>query len=442
MNRRWHVVSVAKMSFGMALAICALNARSASVDKPDIVITLERTTCLGPCPDYKVMIQGDGRVQFTTDTEPENAHRDMSRWNGVLVTGTHEVRVAPEAVAALVKQFEAAKFWRLKHEYSRISVDDPTYIVSLHVGSRTKRVIDHSGIEVGMPQTIRDLEDAIDHVAGTERWITGNADLISWLEQSGFNFRSAEAAKIAAAGEGQRAPESTVLAFIDRGAPLDHPVSTPGRGSPHTEMAAAALFRYSMERAHLEVFKRLVKDGWLDRVGKAHVAELFAESAAGCSPATVDAVADAGINVDAAMTIGSGDDTPQQAKSRTALAALTEACFSDGAMPVQTAERLLAHGADPNHRDSLGRTPLYGVEDLGLLNVLLAHGADAHAKSFDGRSLVFGSWGEDIILRLLEAGASPAGTDTWGSTLAELAEARKMTQVTHWLAAHPEAYAR
>lgn len=438
MSRRLHMGSVAKMAFVAALATCGLHARSAPIEKTDVVVTLERTACLGFCPDYKVTIQGDGRVQFTTDTAPDSSHRPISRWHGVLLPGTHEAKVAPDAVAALVRQFEAADFWHLKHTYRRKSIDDPTYIVSLRVGERTKTVVDHAGTEVGMPQTVSDLENTIDRIAGTDRWIRGDADLISWLEQSDFNFRSADAAEIAAAGEGQRAPESTVLALIDRGAPLEQPVSTRYPGPPQMEMAAVALIRYSMERGHLEVFKRLAKDGWLDRVGKTEVAELFAESAGGCSPVVVDAVADAGINIDAGMSINSGDSP--QAKGRTALAELVRDCNGDEAKQLKTAESLLAHGADPNHRDSLGRTPLYGVENLELLNLLLAHGADARAKSLDGKSMLFGSWDDDVILRLLEAGASPAGTNSYGLTLAELAEARKMTQVTHWLAAHPDAY--
>lgn len=440
MNHRSNLASIAKMIFVATLAASVWQAKSAPIDKDDVAITLERTGCLGPCPDYKVTIQGDGRLQFTTNETPESGQGRVSRWNGVLVPGTHEDRISPEVVAALVRKFEAADFWHLKRVYRQMSVDDPTYLVSLRVGTRVKSIEDHSGTEVGMPKVVHDLEDAVDQAAGTDRWITGNDDLIAWLEQVDFNFRSDEAAELAVAGEGQRAPESMVLALVDHGAPLDQPVSIPDTGPSQTEMASVALLRYSMERAHLDVFRRLASDGWLNRVGKAHVAELFAESAAGCLPTVVDAVADAGISIDVGMLISSGP-TPE-AKDRTALAALTVACNGDGAMPIQTAERLLAHGADPNHRDSLGRTPLYGVEDLDLLNVLLAHGADARAKSFKGESLVFGSWGEDVIVRLLEAGASPAGTDTWGSTLAELAKARNMPQVTRWLATHPEAYKR
>ncbi len=38
---------------------------------------------------------------------------------------------------------------------------------------------------------------------------------------------------------------------------------------------------------------------------------------------------------------------------------------------VETAKHLIANGANPNHIDSLGHTPLYGVESMALLDVLL-----------------------------------------------------------------------
>ena len=58
--------------------------------------------------------------------------------------------------------------------------------------------------------------------------------------------------------------------------------------------------------------------------------------------------------------------------------------------------------------------------------------------------MVFGSWNDSIVLRLLEAGASPVGYDDNDATrtLAQRAKDRKMPQVARWLAEHPEAFQR
>lgn len=91
----------------------------------------------------------------------------------------------------------------------------------------------------------------------------------------------------------------------------------------------------------------------------------------------------------------------------------------------------------------MGRTAIYGVENLDLLNLLLSHGADATVKDKDGRSMVFGSWTDAIVLRLLEAGASPVGRyDYDNKTLAQQAKDRRMPKVSQWLAAHSEGTGR
>lgn len=426
------------------LTLAAIAPRATAADQPAdfMTITLQRTACLGSCPAYEVTIRGDGHVQFTTATAPkdgvEELHRRFAISRGVLLPGTHEDRVDPAAVDALEAQFEQAGFWDLKDEYSLEATDGSTQTVTLVVGKRKKTVVDYMGTEAGMPQAVRDLEAAIDRVAGTERWVKGSAALIPWLEQTGFDFRSTRATALALDGEDDHADEATVLALIERGAPLDQPVLSSDDLPGPAVLAGSALLEDAIRRGHAEVFLRLAKDGWLDRLGSPTVALIFAQSAAGCSPAMVDALAAAGVNIDLPESHRKSDigDDPQ---GETALSTLADvyACH-DEKTRVQTAERLLAHGADPNHRDSLGRTPIYGVENLELLNTLLAHGADATARSKDGQSMLFGSWNDAIVLRLLQAGASPAGKYDGGKTLAQQAGAGDMPRVKRWLAAHPD----
>jgi ankyrin repeat protein len=182
-----------------------------------------------------------------------------------------------------------------------------------------------------------------------------------------------------------------VLALIDHGAPLDSEVSNPNfqrytqapEGSETAKLLAEfpaykapvvagfSLMESAIQLGQVRLFNKLVATGWVDRVGKAQVAQLFAEYAAGCSPVLVDAAADAGIDI----------DEPDLQRGRTALANLANAatahlCGNRETERLATAQRLLARGANPNHRDNVGQTPLFAVPNPDMVKLLLAHGAE------------------------------------------------------------------
>lgn len=423
------------------------------VDPAKVRITLERSACYGTCPDYKVTIYGDGRVSFTTGTEPTGrvlgSHRQFAVSQGVLLPGTHEDRIAPEAVAALVEKFRAAGFFRLKSEYQAGVTDNPTYVLSFDTGRKSMTVLDYVGREAGMPEAVTDLENAVDALAGTDRWVRGSKPLIAWLEQQQFDFRSLEAAQLALAALDGKADEATVLALIDHGAPLEAAINT-GESiagePPKREPVGQRLLQAAISRGKPNLFRKLVASGWLERLGKQRIGEDFAQNAAGCSPALVDAAAQAGINIDQPAPIDSEANT-SEAQGKTALAELATSygCRGPGreASRLATARRLLALGANPNHRDSMGRTAIYGVQNLDLLNLLLNHGADAKVNDNEGKSMVFGSWLDPIVARLLEAGASPVGRyDIDGKRTLVQAAQNHMPKVAQWLATHPEALSK
>jgi hypothetical protein len=244
---------------------------------------------------------------------------------------------------------------------------------------------------IGMPKTITEIEDAVDKAAGTERWLKG-IGVTAWLEGRHFDFHSTEAAQLAvSAADNRLADEALVLDLIDHGAPLEREVGNPKfpHKPPESSRAAKEFAEYPdeykapvvagiglMERAirfgRVRLFNTLVAAGWLERLGKKRAGQLFAQSAAGgCSPTLVDAAADAGIDI----------DEPEPLRDTTALATLANVstnylCGKREAERLATAERLLARGANPNHRDSVGRTPLYSVANPDMVNLLLAHGAE------------------------------------------------------------------
>lgn len=123
----------------------------------DIKITLQRTGCLGLCPVYTVSLGLDG-IHF----------------NGrfyVASIGDETAHIDPDRVRALAEKFIAADFYSMAKSYRAAWTDSPTYILTLTIDGRTKSIEDYEGPSVGMPAVITELEDEVDKMAQSERWI-------------------------------------------------------------------------------------------------------------------------------------------------------------------------------------------------------------------------------------------------------------------------------
>jgi hypothetical protein len=129
--------------------------------RPDskISITLSRSMCYGRCPVYKVSVSTKGIV---FDGEAY-----------VAAEGRHTDTVDPDAVRALAKKFVAADFYSMRDEYRASVTDNSTYTLSISIDGHKKQVVDYVGSWEGMPQAISELEDDVDALADTNRWIKG-----------------------------------------------------------------------------------------------------------------------------------------------------------------------------------------------------------------------------------------------------------------------------
>lgn len=123
-----------------------------------LVITLTRGPCYGTCPAYQVEIHGDGSVVYTGSYH-------------VAVKGRQSDRISPQAVSQIFTEFQKADFFSLRDKYVMPVTDNPTYVISISFDGKTKSVTDYVGAEIGMPQCVTDLEDAIDRTAHTGKWI-------------------------------------------------------------------------------------------------------------------------------------------------------------------------------------------------------------------------------------------------------------------------------
>lgn len=406
-------------------------APAASADE-DVEITLQRTACYGSCPDYTVTIDGKGNVRFRTQADEgpgaADVHRAYSSSDGVLVSGDHRDRIDPAVVEDLVAQFRAADFFRLKDEYVAGITDSPTYVLTFRQGGRTKRVIDYVGKRAGMPASVTVLEDAVDKAAGTARWVYGAEGLVAWIEREGFDFTSQQARDMALAGALGDAAETTIMALLERGAELEGTVNFPfgdRKGTLGKELVVVAVMK-----GRAELFTHLAARGWIERAGARKLEAAFADSAAGCSPALVEAFARSGLATDAP---GEEGET-----ALTGLANNGHQCRGKDDGLVAVTRALLDVGADPNHRNDAGETAIFDVEDLPLLELLYARGARADVTDKEGNSAVFSSWTDAIVLRHLEAGASASGRYYDGRSLEEQMKERPMPRVWQWLKDHPE----
>ena len=147
-----------------AILAVSLLAGCAPVEAPgpnpdtQVRITLTRTVCFGFCPAYTVSITGDGDVYYVGQSF-------------VNVVGEQHATISRDDVSALVARFDAAHFESLRDAYRAQVTDLPTYTLALERNGRSKTVVDYGGLSAGMPQAVRDLQDEVDRVAGTARWV-------------------------------------------------------------------------------------------------------------------------------------------------------------------------------------------------------------------------------------------------------------------------------
>ena len=130
------------------------------------VITLERTTCFGTCPAYKVSIFGDGSVLYEGK-------------EFVKQKGTEDGRITKDHLQQLVREFEKIDYMRLADHYGNDEktcpeswTDYPSAITSFNWDGKQKTVRHYLGCRgLTILDQLTALENNIDKVVNTKRWI-------------------------------------------------------------------------------------------------------------------------------------------------------------------------------------------------------------------------------------------------------------------------------
>ena len=198
-DRERHAEVVQKERATAEAAEAAIRNRCQS---NETVITLRRTpgyTTPGFFVSYDLAICGDGTVTYRGD-------------GCVRIKGTQRAKIDPAEVQRLVQTFLNADYFRMTDHPP--GVDASGAYTSLSLGQRHKMVMHQEG-DASLKLT--QLEDMIDKVAGSNRWVNIDAAGVKDRIRQGWDIRSPEAGllllKAAAAGDA-----NTVRAFIEHGA--------------------------------------------------------------------------------------------------------------------------------------------------------------------------------------------------------------------------------
>lgn len=139
----------------------------AAADRAEISkITLERTTCYGTCPAYRLTLHADG----TVDYEGKDYVRQKGRRAG---------RISLEAFQKIAKKVAKIRFFELSNEYysqeingaAMFLTDQPTTITTVTEGARVKKVENY----FGGPKRLYELEQLIDQLTQSYRWVGDDA---------------------------------------------------------------------------------------------------------------------------------------------------------------------------------------------------------------------------------------------------------------------------
>jgi ankyrin repeat protein len=409
-----------------------------------VEIVLERSGCLGSCPSYKVTVSTNGIV--------------FVGGGYVAASRKHTDTVNPDEVRSLAKRFVTADFYSLDSKYVANVTDNPGYNLSVEIDGQKKELEDYVGSWEGMPAVVTELEDAVDKLARTERWIDGGNGLVSTLESEKYDFQTFDA-QVTLKEAASRGQASTVSELLAAGVPLQ-PFAAP---KPTEEDVGAPFDGVGWLNAashHLEALQVLIKAG-ASKGDQADKDLALAGAAASGSVEAVRALIAYGANPNAdlsklgvtesgaGMTLqgpGAGSVLIYAARSgnpetvgeilryhpnlearetdgKTALFAAGEYRDSDkdGAR-VECVRLLIGAGAKVNARDDDGNTPLHETFLTDVEEELMRLGADVNARNNDGETPIFTTVDDDAIPLFVAHGADLTIRNSANETVMQAAE--------------------
>jgi len=123
------------------------------------VVDLQRGQCYGRCPAYEVKINGSGRVEF----------------HGVAFVcekNPPQTKIDPLLVQQLIDGLNNISFFNIPNYTSYDVTDNPFASITLNMDGPSHKVEHYFG-DRKAPRLLNMIEERIDEIAGTSKWIYG-----------------------------------------------------------------------------------------------------------------------------------------------------------------------------------------------------------------------------------------------------------------------------
>jgi hypothetical protein len=118
---------------------------------------LLRSPCRGYCPSYTVLVHEDGMIEYEGD-------------RCVGTKGHQTAKVSPARVSALARRFQGAGYLDFEYTYFLGGRPDSVQVNSAFRWKSRRRLVNHYH-SAKAPKALVRLEDAIDGLALTQRWV-------------------------------------------------------------------------------------------------------------------------------------------------------------------------------------------------------------------------------------------------------------------------------
>ena len=407
----------------------------------DITITLRRSGCLGSCPAYILTVT-------TKSLSFEGQYY-------VVALGNHTAAIDPDAVRALTKKFIAADFYSMDNNYVAGVTDCPTYQLTLSIDGHSKQLTDYVGEWVGMPQVITELEEDVDTLANSDRWIKGTDGLVPALQAEHFNFQTYDAQVILKSASAN-AEVATVQQLLAAGVPLT-PFRAPKPANAYSIPPFSNVGWLTAASESPEVLQMFIdarasvtdqsdKDAALSSAARSgKVAAARALIAYGANPNAdlsklLVSTSSAGFqfqgpNSGSILLNAASSGKPDMVREilkyhpnletrdvegKTAIFIAGNYLYTEADGARAECVRLLANaGANVNARDRYGNTPLHETFLTDVQEELLKRGADVNARNNNGETPIFTTEDPDSIPLFIKYGADLTLRNNKGQTIFE-----------------------